>query len=293
MNSATDLRRDVERLQALPSHTRRLMRILAQPGHSTDSLLEEIRSQPRLGKRMLELSNSAVWDIPRAITDLSETVAYLGVSNLVRMVVCDSLLPFFTRRGSGHQAAFADAYRHSLACGIATQELALATNSADSRTAFATGALHNIGRLVLIPKVATRRDDLRIAAADGKSIVEIERAALGIDHAAAGALIADRWELPDNLRRTIRMHHQPELIADDDELTPMVYIADILLAQMGISAGVRGMLGAIHPAITERLHLRAEDYDRIRAAVHRDLPNLLALIGLAELPDPRPRYAYP
>jgi hypothetical protein len=70
--------------------------------------------------------------------------------------------------------------------------------------------LHDVGRLAIY----TRENDpvaaIRAAGPDGQSLLEREARAFGADHAAIGAMLANRWHLPADLTLAIRWHHDPK-----------------------------------------------------------------------------------
>lgn len=66
---------------------------------------------------------------------------------------------------------------------------------------------------------------------DGIELVEVEREVFGIDHAEAGTRLAERWSLPRNLIDAISHHHMPERGSADPVLTPLVYLADLIVSR--------------------------------------------------------------
>jgi HD-like signal output (HDOD) protein len=59
----------------------------------------------------------------------------------------------------------------------------------------------------------------------------LEKEKFGISHTEAGARMGERWDLPDNLVDVIRHHHYPAQSTVDQELTTLVYIADLLMSK--------------------------------------------------------------
>jgi len=55
---------------------------------------------------------------------------------------------------------------------------------------------------------------------------EIEHEAFGIDHAALGALLAEKWQLPQNMVDAIRYHHEPLLDGNEVEMSWLVFVAN-------------------------------------------------------------------
>ena len=100
-------------------------------------------------------------------------------------------------------------WRHSLACAWISEELSTACSLSQGRgdPAYTAGLLHDIGRLglfVLHPREYAARLS---GPADGKSLPERERAALGIDHCEAGGWLARHWDLPEEVQAVALGHH--------------------------------------------------------------------------------------
>ena len=98
---------------------------------------------------------------------------------------------------------------HSHAVSVAGLAAALARRSGhDHDAAHLAGLLHDIGKVVLPmvfreARIATALD----GAACGVRRAERERNRLGIDHAAAGAALAEAWGLPEPIVAAVRHHH--------------------------------------------------------------------------------------
>ena len=106
-------------------------------------------------------------------------------------------------------------WREAFACGIAAQtwppEL-----GADSGLAFTAGLLHDFGRLVLVrhlpDAVAQAMDCARL---HDQPLHLAEHEVLGLDHAEAGALVAQHWRFPPAMVAAIAGHHGTQGLASD------------------------------------------------------------------------------
>ena len=59
-------------------------------------------------------------------------------------------------------------------------------------------------------------------------MVRAERRALGIDHQELGGIIARNWKFPPDITAAIEHHHNPEKAGRYEEITSLVYLADLL-----------------------------------------------------------------
>jgi HD-like signal output (HDOD) protein len=52
-----------------------------------------------------------------------------------------------------------------------------------------------------------------------------------MDHTRVGEILAQKWSLPTSLANAIRFHHRPEETRNNDPLTTIVYLADLLMSR--------------------------------------------------------------
>ena len=58
-----------------------------------------------------------------------------------------------------------------------------------------------------------------------KTLSQLEQQAFGVDHAALGAMLAEKWQLPPNIIQAIRHHHNPQQTDDSQLLNRTVFVA--------------------------------------------------------------------
>ena len=69
-----------------------------------------------------------------------------------------------------------------------------------------------------------------ILAHKGISADLFEKLIAGVDHAEIGAMIAEKWNFPEQIIGVIRYHHEPgEAPEDIRNLCSVVYIADMII----------------------------------------------------------------
>ncbi len=265
MNHTDEILRIIDTMPPLPEVAYRVLQIVNDPEFSPDALVAVVRTDPALTARILKLCNSSIYALPREITNVSDAVAYLGIRNLVKLVVVTCTASYYRNVDAGYFLSPGEIWKHSVACGLACQLLAEKIGFEDSAAAFTAGILHNVGKVALSQILIHETEAIReTLAGDNKDFLEIERAVVGMDHAKAGAIVTEQWYLPVDLRRSIKNHHDRRQLLVDSELTAMVHIADILTLQLGIGAGIDGLNYPLCSEALMRLQVTEPELDKVR-----------------------------
>jgi signal transduction histidine kinase/HD-like signal output (HDOD) protein len=104
--------------------------------------------------------------------------------------------------------------------------------------AFVAGLVHDIGKLALelvLPRAYGRV--IELAEARQGNIADFERPIVGLDHAAAGACLAERWGLPELLTSAIGLHHaEPAAVAGHEHgaLAMLVRLSDTVCRRLAL-----------------------------------------------------------
>ncbi len=264
MTPTAELQSAIESLPPLPQVAMRVLQIVNEPDFAIGDLVAVVRTDPTLTARLLKLCNSSMYALPQEVQTVAQAVGLLGTRTLVKLVVATCTQRYYKHVDAGWRDRPGTIWRHSVCCGIAAQTIATSTKVADGGASFTAGILHNIGKVVLSRLVGGDEDSQPAEQArnDGDHL-QVERALAGMDHAAAGGLIADRWFLPVDLRRAIKHHHDAEQILADNPLTAVVHLADLLALQIGCG-GTDAFAHAVAPQALERLQLADTDLDVMR-----------------------------
>ncbi|MFT7620771.1 MAG: HD-like signal output (HDOD) protein, partial [Planctomycetota bacterium] len=125
---------------------------------------------------------------------------------------------------------------------MASEEIAKAVCKRPPQESFAAGLLANIGKMVLdkfvVREIASIRD---LAFDQGFSHDRAEAEVLGIDHAEAGAILLERWNLPEKIVEVVRFHHRPGLGSEENrQLIELVHMAEHATTLLSLGGGNDG-----------------------------------------------------
>ena len=240
MITASMLTRDevIERSLGLPSFPGFVNEIIAtldDPDASLALLSECVLRDPLITARVLSAANSASARSRRMsdVTDVYTATSLIGMGRVRTITLISSIGTLVG--GLAHNDVPASFWKHCVAVGVCSEELALyITASVSTDAALIAGLLHDIGQLWFYSfNSQTYRQCAASALARTQGIEVAERAQYGVDHCEIGAWLAEHWGLPANIVAAIRGHHRPDA-ALDVPLVPIVHIAEVLSNALGL-----------------------------------------------------------
>ncbi len=179
----------------------------------------------------------------------------------------------------GDGLKWSDFWLHACATGCAAARLAASSSVADSRTAFAAGFLHDLGKLSLarrFPRSYARA--IEIAIERGAAILDTESSLFGVDHTSAGRRLAEAWSLPRSIVDAIWLHHQPAESLPERatrELVMVVAVADSVARGRWAGWGAGSDSAAEHAA---QLGLSPATLASVENDLAEDVKPLVALV---------------
>jgi putative nucleotidyltransferase with HDIG domain len=234
-------------LPTIPVLLARIVAVVDGERSSTRDLVEVMQRDQALSGRVLRLANSGFFGFAREVSTVSRAVMILGFGTVRSLALGVKVWESFMTGASALKLA--ELWEHSALVGAAARLVAQRTRAADPEEIFTAGLLHDIGRTVLALRFPAEYAAVVYAAASDPAtpLVEHERAAFGIDHAQAGAWLAETWGLPPTVVESAAMHE--ETIAPGMPLRPwvLVNLANQLVHWTDLDAG------AIDPAAERQL----------------------------------------
>jgi putative nucleotidyltransferase with HDIG domain len=254
----------VRDLPALPEVVVRVMRLAEDPRSDAQSIARVIATDQAMAARVLKLANSAFYGLPRRVSTLSEAVVILGFRTIKNLAIAASTFELLNREIAGYWLQRGELWRHSLACAIGAQLIARRVRLPVSEEAFVAGLLHDIGKVAINLFVREQFDQImERALQDRIPFVEAEQAVLGFNHAMAGGLIAEKWNLPPLLVSVIKYHHQPSSAPEKEPMISVVHLADLLSITMGMGIGGDGLYYVLEEGTLPMFGLEQADIDEL------------------------------
>lgn len=251
--SAAEVLAKVRELPPLPQALRALQQSLGDESAGAGRLARGLALDPALATKTLRLANSSIYGLSRQVHSLADAVAVLGVHNLRTMATAVGVVASFSAlQCPGFE--FRAFWRHSIGVAICARSLAR-QQSLDEDTAFTLGLMHDVGRLALAASFpAEMAHALEHQRATDALPLDAERAVLGIDHAAVGAMLADHWRFAPALGLAIAGHHEPPR-SPHACLSDVLHVADNIAHALDLSGLEHDSVPPLSMAAWLRLNL--------------------------------------
>ena len=223
----------IDQLPTLPAILAQMQQAMADPQSSAEDVARIVSADPATASKLLQVANSAAYGFSRKIGDIKHAVTLLGLRETYQIALSIRALEMFPQNKKFDYEGFR---KHSSQCALAAKLIAQQTGAGDRVGIFAGGLLHDIGKLVLVDVMAKRYAKIleRIEKEQKDSTI-VEEWELGVSHAETGFLLAEHWQLPQEISEAIRFHHKPGLSQDEPVFTAVIAFADRIVN--GVAAG--------------------------------------------------------
>ncbi|GAB6189194.1 HDOD domain-containing protein [Marinitoga arctica] len=240
---ALTMKEVIKKLSELPTPDfvlKRIIDITSNPSSNTKELENAVLQSPPLVAKILKLSNSAYYALPRKITKLSQAINILGFKTVRNLALGVFTADSFFRR----EFEFLDSkkfWKHIMSVAIASEMLSQIVNYPDKEEIFLSGMLHDLGKMAMgIITPETVEMVLNIAEHKKVSFTKAENMLNIMTHQNFGKLLFENWNLPESVIYTAAYHDEPEKL-EIDKFSLNVYI--VHLANISVNSILYGYSG--------------------------------------------------
>ncbi len=196
--------RGLRDLPTLPTVVSRALQMLNSPDNTLPEVGQLLATDQVLAARSLRLVNAPYFGLRRRVESVPEAAVFLGRHGLRNLVESSSLLRAFGLP-DGQAQRF---WEHAFAVAVYARALARRVDPMIGETAYLSGLVHDLGKLVLLLCMPAECQELAAGVAgDGGSLVDAEYQAWGASHAEVGAWLCRDWNLPADVGEAVRTHH--------------------------------------------------------------------------------------
>jgi diguanylate cyclase (GGDEF)-like protein/putative nucleotidyltransferase with HDIG domain len=200
----------IDELAEFPVLDATVLRVIAlcdDEDSTAADLVEALEQDATFAANLLRFANSAALANPIRAKTIRQAVMLVGRRALKRLALEAATYRFLERARGNGRASCGQLHLHAITVALGSAAAADEARIAPDAVHLA-GLLHDVGKLVL-PVVfgEDECDALARACPGGAERVLAERERFGIDHAQCGALLGERWGLPDDVASIIAWHH--------------------------------------------------------------------------------------
>lgn len=248
----------LKEIKSFPQFVVETLRKLNDPTSNASDVAISLSRDEGLVLRTLKLANSAAYGMPRNIADISEAIALLGYKTISNIVLSATVYSMMDKGLSGYALDRGELWRHSLTAAYSARYIAQKTKKVSADEAYVAALLHDIGKIVLNDYVRFGYGIIvKLVEEEQIPFTDAEHKVLGFDHAAVGALLVERWDLPKAYHYSTLFHHKPnDLDSEHTEYQPLVdvvSVANFVCLMMGIGIGSDGLQSYFYQEPLDRL----------------------------------------
>jgi len=243
MANMNEILSGLDGLAALPQNVLRITSMLSGGKASASDLEQVARHDEALTVTILRWANSVAYGRPGCTFTLRESIARLGNSTMLKIVLEQKTSAMFAGAGAAYGLQRGALWRSAVGGAITADALARRAKFDSPDLAFLCALLRDVGKLAFDAHFGPKYLGLvEHHIRPDRTFIDAERAAFGFDHAQLGAELASRWRLPERISECIAMHHNPPAAEPaHDVLFDIVHAGDIIGLWAGLAIGCDGM----------------------------------------------------
>lgn len=264
-------------LPSLPAVVMDLLGDLDMERVDISVLAKKVSLDPALTAKTLRLANSPAFGLQVKVATIQQAITFLGFQTMRNLIAAAAVTVCFP---AGRCPGFSNRvfWRHASASAACARALARRIRF-NPDIAFTAGLLHDIGRLVL----ATSQPEaygavLAWRRAHDCTLLEAERAVLGIDHVDAGVALAAHWQFSDTIRQAIARHHAPDTPASG-MLAAIVHVADAIVHALDLAGDADEVVPPLSGQAWDAMKLNEEAYLHLFQETEQQFEEMSAILA--------------
>jgi putative nucleotidyltransferase with HDIG domain len=205
-----------------------LIRLTEDPRSTVAQIGGKIATDPTLTADLLKLVNSAHYMLPRRVKNILEAVKIVGMKGLRNLMYSYGAQRILREKYAEMKTLWDHSHRTAYYAFMLARSFRPTADILDD--VYVAGILHDLGQIIvtyLHPEAMEQME--RFCHEKNIPSRILEHFSFGLHHADIGALIARKWNFPEQLVQGIRYHHDP-LVAPMQfkDIVHCVYIANAL-----------------------------------------------------------------
>ncbi len=216
---------EIDALPQFPENVVHLQKLIEDPESEITDIARHIAMDVSLTADLLKLVNSAQFMLSKKVDNIVEAVKMVGLRGLKTLLYSygtQKILSTSLRENWEHanKTAF---YAYNLAKSYMHNKDIL-------DDVYVGGILHDIGKIIFFNAHPVLLERISKVCREREIDKEIfENLSAGLNHAEIGALIAEKWNFPEQLIEVIKYHHEPHLASPEvRDIVEAVYLGNVI-----------------------------------------------------------------
>jgi putative nucleotidyltransferase with HDIG domain len=200
--------RDVDSLPHFPETVMELIRLTEDPRSTVAQIGGRIATDPALTADLLKLVNSAHYVLPRRVNNILQGVKIVGMKGLRSLLYSYGAQKILGEKYAEMKSLWEHSYRAAFYAFLLARSFRQKSDILDD--VYVAGILHDLGQIIVTYLHPDAMEQMARFCKE-KDIPPriLERFSFGLNHADIGALIARKWNFPEQLVQGIKNHHDP------------------------------------------------------------------------------------
>jgi putative nucleotidyltransferase with HDIG domain len=218
----------VNNLPRFPENILKVQKLIDDPLSEMSMIANVISRDPAMTADLIKIVNSAAYMQIKRVDSISEAVKFLGIKGIRNLLYSYGTQKILGNNTPDKKKLWEHAYRTAFYAYNLVLNFKMNHDILDD--VYVAGILHDMGKIVF----SQLQPDLlnKIQTFCSERIIPrtlFENIASGMNHAEIGALIAEKWNFPENLVTAIRYHHTPSDTQTAHTLVEAVYLANLFV----------------------------------------------------------------
>jgi putative nucleotidyltransferase with HDIG domain len=219
--------KNIASLPQFPDNLVKIKQIIADSNADIATVAGQIATDPALTADLLRVVNSAHYMLIKRVDSISEAVKMVGRRGILNLLYSYGSQQILGSDSAEKKELWDHSYRTAFYAYNLVKNFKKDRDLLDD--VYVGGILHDMGKIIFSnvrPKLLNRIK--KFCAERNIPHSTFENLSAGMNHAEIGALIAEKWNFPDDLIAVIRCHHDPSS-ADERyrDLVESVYLANM------------------------------------------------------------------
>lgn len=198
-------------LPSLPAVAIEVLELTRDPNVSIKEIAKVVENDQAIAAKVLRTINSSYYGLASPCPTIQRAMGYLGLNTVRSLVLGFSLVDSFKDTKSEGAFDLEAHWRRAIFGATAARTSANRACATDPDEAFIASMLQDVGMLAASMALGEEYNEAIAGNEDDHfSVEQLEMEQFEFTHSEAGALLAERWRLPECMIQAVRHHHNPE-----------------------------------------------------------------------------------